>query len=50
MPVIRNPQFYFKEGLCWSDINTTYLKCRQKEKSINDVKKHESIWFIRLMP
>ena len=50
MPVVRNPQFYFKEGLCWSDINTTYLKCRQKEKSINDVKKHESIWFIRLMP
>lgn len=38
MPVVRNPQFYFKEGLCWSDINTTYLKCRKKEKSIHDVK------------
>ena len=38
MPVVRNPQFYFKEGLCWSDINTTYLKCRKKQKSINDVK------------
>ena len=38
MPVVRNPQFYFKEGLCWSDINTTYLKCRMKQKSINDVK------------
>lgn len=38
MPVVRNPQFNFKEGLCWSDINTTFLKCRQKQKSINDVK------------
>jgi hypothetical protein len=38
MPVLRNPQFYFKEGFCWSDINTTFLKCRQKQKSINDVK------------
>lgn len=38
MPVVRNSQFYFKEGLCWSDINTTYLKCRVKQKSIHDVK------------
>ena len=38
MPVVRNPQFYFREGLCWSDINTKFLKCRKKEKSIHDVK------------
>ena len=38
MPVVRNPQFYFREGFCWSDINTTFLKCRKKIKSINDVK------------
>ena len=38
MPVVRNPQFYFREGLCWSDINTTFLKCRKKDKSIHDVK------------
>ena len=38
MPVVRNPQFYFREGLCWSDINTMFLKCRKKEKSIHDVK------------
>ena len=38
MPVVRNPQFYFKEGFCWSDINTTLLKCRIKMKTINDVK------------
>lgn len=30
--------FFFKEGLCWSDINTTFLKCRIKQKSIHDVK------------
>lgn len=30
--------YYFREGFCWSDVNTTYLKCRIKEKSINDVK------------
>ena len=35
MPVVRNPQFYFREGLCWSDINTTFLKCRKKQRSIN---------------
>lgn len=30
--------FFFKEGFCWTDINTTFLKCRTKTKSINDVK------------
>ena len=38
MPVVRNPQFYFKEGFCWSDINTIYIKCRVKSKSIHGVK------------
>ena len=28
----------FREGLCWSDINTTFLKCRKKQCSVNDVK------------
>ena len=49
--------FYFREGLCWSDINTTFLKCRIKQKSIHDVKsmsffhvqnKHQSNTFFRL--
>ena len=30
--------FYFKEGLCWSDINTIYIKCRLKSNSVHDVK------------
>ncbi|MCB5229975.1 MAG: BREX-1 system adenine-specific DNA-methyltransferase PglX [Candidatus Cloacimonetes bacterium] len=38
MPVVRNKDFYFREGFCWSDINTIYLKCRLKGKSVHDVK------------
>lgn len=30
--------FYFKEGFCWSDIKTTFVKCRKKSKTVNDVK------------
>ena len=37
MPVVRNSQFYFKEGFCYMDVNTYYLKCRKKGKSIHDV-------------
>ena len=37
MPVLRNPQFYFREGLCWTDVNSTYLKCRLKKSGIHDV-------------
>lgn len=29
--------FYFKEGFCWTDINSTYLKSRLKDKGIFDV-------------
>ncbi len=50
MPVVRNPQFYFKEGLCWSDINTTFLKCRKKQKSINDVKSMSLFGMSDLVP
>lgn len=37
-PVVRNPQFYFREGFCYSDINTHYIKARLKPVSIHDVK------------
>ena len=41
MPVVRNPQFYFKEGFCWSAVNgtrsTNELKFRSKQKSVTDV-------------
>ena len=37
MPVVRNPQFYFKEGFCWTDINSTFLKARLKDKGVFDV-------------
>ena len=41
MPVVRNPQFYFRNGFCWSDVlnpNSSYIKCRLKGQSVNDVK------------
>jgi hypothetical protein len=38
MPVVRNPQFYFREGFCWKDIGMDTLKVKLKEKTINDVK------------
>jgi hypothetical protein len=37
MPVVRNPQFYFREGFCWIDVNSTYLKARIKDKGVFDV-------------
>jgi len=36
-PVVRNPQFYFREGFCYSDVNSTYLKARLKPESVYDV-------------
>ncbi len=29
--------FYFREGFCWTDVNSTYLKARVKAKGIFDV-------------
>ncbi len=36
MPVVRNPQFYFREGFCWTDVSKD-IKARIKEVSIHDV-------------
>jgi hypothetical protein len=38
MPVVRNPQFYFREGFCWSDIHTVNIKSRIKTNGVHDVK------------
>ena len=40
MPVVRNPQYYFKEGFCWTNIlnpNARLLKAKLKQKTVNDV-------------
>ncbi|MDR2427008.1 MAG: hypothetical protein LBD46_07535 [Endomicrobium sp.] len=40
MPVFRNPQFYFKEGFCWTNVlnpQARLLKVKIKNKSVNDV-------------
>jgi len=39
--------FFFRNGFCWSDIKTVYLKCRLKEKSVYDV---TSMSLFSLMP
>ena len=33
----QNSQFYFREGFCWTDVNTTYIKSRLKENGVYDV-------------
>ena len=38
MPVVRNSQFYFNEGFCWSDISDTRIRCRIKNNGVYDVK------------
>lgn len=30
-------QFFFKEGFCWTDINSTFLKARLKSSGVFDV-------------
>ena len=30
-------QFYFREGFCWTDVNSTYLKSRLKKNGVFDV-------------
>lgn len=37
MPALRNKTFFFKKGFSWSDVHTTYLRCRLKDKTIHDV-------------
>mgnify|MGYP003222281625 FL=1 len=40
MPVVRNPQFYFREGFCWNNIlnpQARLLKVKLKQASVNDV-------------
>ena len=40
MPVVRNPQFYFREGFCWNNVlnpEARLLKVKLKGASVNDV-------------
>jgi hypothetical protein len=38
MPVVRNPQFYFRAGFCWTDVHTVDIKSRVKDEGVYDVK------------
>ena len=33
----QNSQFYFRNGFCWTDVNTIYIKSRLKENGVYDV-------------
>ena len=50
MPVVRNPKFYFREGFCWTDVHTVYIKARIKEKGIHDVKSMSLFSLTKLVP
>ncbi|MCX7987789.1 MAG: BREX-1 system adenine-specific DNA-methyltransferase PglX, partial [Bacteroidales bacterium] len=54
MPVVRNPQFYFREGFCWNLINATRssvdLKVRWVNYSIYDVGSMRLMSLLSLTP
>lgn len=53
MPVVRNPQFYFKEGFCWTNVlnpNARLLKTKLKTKSVNDVGSMSLISVVTAIP
>ena len=50
MPVVRNPQFYFREGFCWTDVNSIYLKARLKSKGVYDVLSMSLFSTIKILP
>ena len=46
----QNYDFFFKNGFCWSDIHTVYLKSRLKEKSVYDIKSMSMFSTKKLFP
>jgi uncharacterized ubiquitin-like protein YukD len=47
MPVVRNQQFYFKEGFCWNNVTGDKIICRLKNKSVHST---EAMTLISLIP
>jgi len=48
MPVVRNQQYYFREGFCWNNVlSDEKIKCRLKDKTIHST---EAMTFISLIP
>jgi hypothetical protein len=48
MPVVRNPQFYFKEGFCWNNVlSDEKIKCRLKDKTVYST---EAMTFMSVIP
>ncbi len=38
--------FFFKEGFCWNNVLTTYIRCRQKQKTVQST---ESMSFFSMI-
>ena len=47
MPVVRNQQFYFREGFCWNNVTGEKIICRLKNKSVHST---EAMTLISLIP
>lgn len=47
MPVVRNPQFYFREGFCWNNVTGDKIIARVKGKSVHST---EAMTFNSLLP
>ncbi|MGC8734668.1 MAG: Eco57I restriction-modification methylase domain-containing protein, partial [bacterium] len=47
MPVVRNQQFYFKEGFCWNNVTGDKIICRIKEKTVHST---EAMTFTSIIP
>ena len=50
MPVVRNSQFYFKEGFCWNNVLTTYIRCREKQKTIQSTESMSLFSMVNKVP
>ncbi len=50
MSVVRNPQFYFKEGFCWNNVLSTYIKCRLKDCTVYSTESMSLFSQIKIVP
>jgi hypothetical protein len=42
--------FYFKEGFCWSEIKTFYIRCRLKQRTVNSNKSMSFYQITNIVP
>lgn len=42
--------FYFREGFCWNNVLTTYIKCKRKEKSVQSTESMSLFSCLKAVP